>query len=124
MLNEHISIILLVTGIVTAIPIFQFLFPKLTLKLMYKLEIDDQAGMLFARHWGLMAACFGGLLIYASSHEEVRVPIVAAAMLEKAGLVGVIGADWNKPHAAGMRLACVFDAACSILFAAWLLSGR
>jgi hypothetical protein len=122
MLNDHISIILLVTGIVTALPILQFLAPRPVIKLMYKLEIDDPAGLLFARHWGLMAACFGGLLIYASSHEEVRMPIVAAALLEKAGLVGVIGADWNQTHAKGLRLACVFDAICVILYAVWLLS--
>lgn len=124
MLNDHISIILLVTGIVTALPLLQFVAPKLAIKLLYKLEIDDQAGMLFARHWGLMAACFGGLLIYASSHEEVRAPVVAAALLEKAGLVGVLAADWNKPHAKGLRLAGIFDAACTVVFAIWLLSAR
>src|ERR1700709_1724671 len=102
MLNDHISIILMVTGIVTALPILQFLFPALAIKLLYKLEIDDQAGLLFARHWGLMAACFGGLLIFASSHEEVRMPIVAAAMLEKAGLVGGVGAGWNTTDAKGL----------------------
>jgi EamA domain-containing membrane protein RarD len=122
MLNEHISIILLVTGIVTALPILQFFVPKPVIKLMYKVEIDDPAGLLFARHWGLMAACFGGLLIYASSHEEVRAPVVAAALLEKAGLVGAIAAAWNEPHAKGLRLACIFDAACTIVFAVWLLS--
>jgi hypothetical protein len=124
MLNEHISIVLLVTGIVTALPLLQFLFPALALRLLYKLDLRDPAGLLFARHWGLMAACFGGLLIYASAHAEVRAPIVLAAMLEKAGLAGVILADWSRPHARGLRLACVFDAACTVVFGAWLLSSQ
>jgi hypothetical protein len=122
MLNEHISTILLVTGIVTALPLLQFLAPKLVIKLMYKVEIEGPAGLLFARHWGLMAAVFGGLLIYASSHPQVRAPIVAGAMIEKAGLVAAIAAAWTKPYAAGMRLAAIFDAACTVIFAAWLFS--
>jgi hypothetical protein len=122
MLNEHISIVLMVTGVVTALPILQYLFPAAALKLLYKLSIPDPAGLLFAQHWGLMAACFGGLLIYASGHAEVRAPIVVAAMLEKAGLVGVIAAAWNQPHGRGLRLACVFDAACTVIYAVWLFT--
>jgi len=121
-LNEHISIVLLVTGVVTALPLLQYLFPAPALRLLYKLSPPDPAGLLFARHWGLMAACFGGLLIYASSHPEVRAPIVVAAMIEKAGLVGVIAAAWNQPHARGLRLACVFDAACTLVYAFWFLT--
>jgi hypothetical protein len=122
MLNDHISTILIVTGVITALPLLQFIFPATALRLLYKLEVRDPAGLLFARHWGLMAACFGGLLIYGSSHAEVRGPIVLAAMLEKAGLVGVVLADWSRPHARGLRLACFFDAACTLIFAAWLFS--
>jgi hypothetical protein len=122
MLNEHISIVLLVTGVVTALPLLQYFFPAPALRLLYKLEVPDPAGLLFARHWGLMAACFGGLLIYASAHAEVRVPVVLAAMLEKAGLVGLVLAGWSRPHTRGLRLACVFDAACALIFATWLFS--
>jgi hypothetical protein len=122
MLNEHISIILLVTGIITALPILQFVAPQPVIKLMYKTEVEGPAGLLFARHWGLMAAVFGALLIYASSHAQVRGPIVAGAMVEKAGLAVSIFAAWGKPHAAGMRLAGIFDAACTVIFAIWLFS--
>jgi hypothetical protein len=121
MLASHISVVLLVIGVITALPIVQFLFPALGLKLLYKLELRDEAGLFFARHWGLLAACFGGLLVYASSHPQAREPIVLAAMLEKAGLVGTIAADWTKTHTRGMRLAAAFDGACVVVFGAWLL---
>jgi hypothetical protein len=121
MLAPHIRALLLIAGVVTALPILQFLFPAPALRLLYKLELRDEAGLFFARHWGLLAACFGGLLIYASGHEQAREPIVLAAMLEKAGLVGCVAADWNKLHTRGMRLAAAFDSACVVVFGAWLL---
>jgi hypothetical protein len=122
MLDKNFATVLLVTGVITALPVVQFFLPGSVLRLMYKLELREPAGLLFARHWGLMAACFGALLIYAASHPEVRAPIVAAAMVEKAGLALVIFAAWSKPHARGMRLAGAFDAACALIFAAWLSS--
>ncbi|MGE5047646.1 MAG: hypothetical protein ACM3PC_03675 [Deltaproteobacteria bacterium] len=121
MLASHIRALLLIAGVITALPILQFLFPALALRLLYKLDLRDEAGLFFARHWGLLAACFGGLLVFASGHAEAREPIVIAAMLEKAGLVGTIAADWKKLHTRGMRLVAAFDTACVAVFGAWLL---
>ena len=115
-------VILLVTGVVTALPVLQYFFPAKALKLLHHVVPGDPAGVLFARHWGLMAGCFGGLLIYAGIHPEVRAPIVAAATIEKAGLVLLIASAWNEPHARGLRLACIFDAACTVLYAVWLFT--
>lgn len=121
MLAPWFPTILLVTGVVTALPALQFLAPSLALPLLYKLDLRDEAGLFFARHWGLLAAAMGGLLIYASGHPAVRAPIVLAAMLEKAGLVGLISAGWSQPHTRGLRLVFAFDLACTALYAAWLL---
>ena len=121
MLASHISSILLVTGIVTALPIVQFFAPAPALRLLFKLELRDEGGLFFARHWALLAAAMGGLLIYAAGHPEVRAPIVLAAMLEKAGLVGCIAAGWKQPHTRAMRVTFVFDLACAALYGAWLL---
>ena len=121
MLSSSISIILLVTGIVTALPVVQFIAPGPALRLLYQLDLRDEAGLFFARHWGLLAAVMGGLLIYASGHPEVRAPIVLAAMLEKAGLVGCIAAGWKQPHTRGLRLVFAFDLTCTLLYGAWLL---
>lgn len=121
MLASDTSLLLLITGLITMLPILQFLFPALGLRLLYKLELRDAAGLFFARHWGLLAACFGGLLVYASGNAQAREPIVIAAMLEKAGLVGTIAADWRKLHTRGMRLVAAFDGACVLLFALFLL---
>jgi hypothetical protein len=123
MLASVIAPILLVTGIVTALPVLQFIAPGPALRLLYKLELRGETELFFARHWGLLAGAMGGLLIYASGHPAARTPIVVAAMLEKAGLVGLISAGWNQPHTRGMRLVFAFDLTCTLLYGAWLLNG-
>ena len=68
MITSNISTILLITGLVTMLPLLQFLFPAAFLKLLNKIEIKDEAGLFFARHWGMMAFIVGGLLVYAAGH--------------------------------------------------------
>lgn len=114
--------ILYVTGAITAAAGLQYLAPVSALKLLSKLSLQEAAGLFYARHWGLLAAVIGGLLCYAASHPAVREPVLVAAMLEKLGLVALIFAQWRMPHTQGMRLTCVFDATCSILYAMMLVS--
>ena len=121
MLGAHIGTVLAVTGLITGLPIVLFVAPAPGLRLLFKLEIADPAGLFMARHWGLLAFTLGALLVYAAGHPEVRVPVVLAALVEKAGLVALIGSQWSEPHTRGMRLTALFDGACSVVYAAWLL---
>lgn len=119
-LVNHFAVVLYVTGVVTASPILLFLAPSPGLRALFKLEIADEAGRFFARHWGLLCGLIGAALVYAGLHPEVREPIVLAAMVEKAVLVVMIALNWNRPFARGMKLTAFFDGACSLIFAAWL----
>ncbi|MCK6546366.1 hypothetical protein L6R52_11000 [Myxococcota bacterium] len=120
--TEHISTILLVTGLVTAAPILQFFAPTLALKLLYQLEPHaEPAGAFFSRHWGMIVGCFGALLVYSASHPEVRAPLMVAAVVEKIALVGMIVAGWRAPHTKGMRLVVAFDSTCVVLYSLYLL---
>lgn len=116
MLSTYLPWILYVTGAITSAAGLQYLFPELMLKLLSKLEIKDAGGLFYARHWGLLAAMTGGLLIYAGGHAEIRTPILAAAAFEKLGLVALIASQWKQAHTQGMRLTAVFDAGCSALY--------
>jgi hypothetical protein len=118
---QNIEGVLLVTGIVTALPILLFLFPSAGLKHLFKLGIDDPAGRFFARHWGLMAFSVGLLLVFAAHHPELRRPVMLVALIEKAGLVALIIAHWNQPHTRGLRGVVAFDGACVIVYALFLL---
>ena len=120
MISSNISTILLVTGLVTMQPLLQFLFPAAFLKLLNKIEIRDEAGLFFARHWGMMAFVVGGLLVYAAGQPEVRLPIVSAALIEKAALVLVIALNWNKPFGKGFAVALLFDGACCVIYGLYL----
>ena len=119
MLDRHIAKILYITGFVTITPLLQFFAPVMNLQLS-NLSVSDATGMLFAQHWGLMAACFGGLLMYAANRPAVRRPIMLAALVEKLGLVVLIVLGWNAPQLAGLHLAAFFDGACVLIFAAYL----
>jgi hypothetical protein len=119
--TRYIDVILLVTGIVTALPILLFLFPTAGLKHLFKLGIDDATGRFFARHWGLMAFSVALLLIYAARDPELRQPVMLVALIEKAGLVAMIFAHWNQPHTRGLRGVALFDGSCVIVYALYLL---
>lgn len=121
MITNNISTILLFTGLVTMLPLLQFLFPVAFLKLLNKIEIRDEAGLFFARHWGMMAFVVGGLLVYASGHPEARSPILSAALIEKAALVLLIALNWNKPFGKGFAVTLLFDGACCVIYGLYLV---
>jgi hypothetical protein len=117
---EHISIILMVTGVLTGLPILQFFFPVQMLKYLNRLTINDEVGLFYARHWGLLAFCIGALLVYAATHPEIRAPIMLFAALEKWGMVALAVMHWKRPYTQGLRLAALFDLICMLLYGAYL----
>ncbi len=118
---DHISAVLLISGVITAVPIVQFMFPASSLKHLHKMSIDDPSGLFFARHWGLVVFSIAALLVYAAGHAEARAPIMIAALIEKAGLVTMVAMHWNRPYARGLRAAALFDSACVLVYALYLL---
>jgi hypothetical protein len=122
MLAEHFAAVLWVTGAITATPVLQFLAPRQVLARMYRIEITDEAGLFFARHWGLIAASVGGLLMFAAAHPALRPAVVAAALFEKAGIIVAYAIVRHRPFARGLRVAVVFDTVCVAMYAAWLIT--
>jgi hypothetical protein len=120
MLAEHFAAVLWVTGALTTTPLLQFIAPRQVLARLYRIELTDEAGLFLARHWGMLAACVGGLLMFAAAHPEVRPAVVTAALVEKAGIVVAYALVRHRPFARGLRLVVVFDSACVIVYAVWL----
>jgi len=121
MLAAQIGAVLAVTGVITALPVVLFAAPAQRVRQLLKLELADRGALLIARQLGLLAFAMGALLVYAAGHPELRAPVVLAALVEKAGFVVLVAAQWSEPHTRGMRLPAAFDAACSAIYAAWLL---
>ena len=121
MITQHISTILWITGLVTMLPLLQLFFPATFLKIFNQTEIRDDVGMMFARHWGVLVFVLGGMLVYAASHPEIRNPIIAAALIEKAVLVLLIISNLRQPFGKGFIMTALFDGACCVIYALYLV---
>ncbi len=119
MIHKHFTAILYVSGVLTMLPLAQFLAPGEVLRMM-ALQVTEDSGLLLAQHWGLMAFCFGALLVYAARNPQVRRPIVVAAMVEKAGLCALVAVGWNNPSLNGLHGTLIVDGLCVVLYA-WCL---
>jgi hypothetical protein len=107
------------TGVITVLSGLQFVLPVPALRLL-GIDITDPAGMFYARHWALMAACFGALVISASRHASGRGAIVLAAAAEKLGVALLIALAWNDPALKGLHGAAMFDGLSAAAYLAWL----
>ncbi len=122
MIDKHFSKILIVTGIITMAPIVMFFFPWAMLNI-FGLNVGREAGVPFTKHWGLLAFCFGALLVYSAKHVELRRPIVIAAAIEKIGLCVIVAMAWNEPSLQALRPILFVDGIIVLIYGVWLLSG-
>ena len=122
MIDKHFSKILVITGIITMLPIVMFFFPWAMLSL-FGLNVGREAGVPFTKHWGLLDFCFGALLVYSAKHVELRRPIVIAAAIEKIGLCVIIAMAWNEPSLQALRPILFVDGIIVLIYGVWLLSG-
>ena len=122
MIDKHFSKILIVTGIITMMPIVMFFFPWAMLNI-FGLNVGREAGVPFTKHWGLLAFCFGALLVYSAKHVELRRPIVIAAAIEKIGLCVIVAMAWNEPSLQALRPILFVDGIIVVIYGVWLLSG-
>ena len=88
MITTHIHSILLVTGLMTTLVIVMFVAPRRGLRLVFGVERPESGALFVARHWGLLVALVGALLVAAAYEPGVRGPAMAVATIEK--LVGSV----------------------------------
>ena len=122
MIVKHFTKILIVTGIITMLPIVMFFLPWAMLNIV-GLNVGREAGVPFTKHWGLLAFCFGALLVYSASHVELRRPIVVAAAVEKVGLCVIIAMAWNEPTLQALRPILFVEGIIVVVYGIWLLRG-
>jgi hypothetical protein len=113
-MNAHLSAVLWGFGVYTLLALPQFFAPKFFLeRVTFGAQTNDPLTLLLARHWALLAALVGALLIYAADHPEVRAPAMSIAAIEKLALAALIFFSGWKRTAAATRLAVV-DAAMGV----------
>jgi hypothetical protein len=81
--DSSISVICYVTGAITASSFLHFLAPQRALKLLNKIDLDDEGGLFFVRHWGLVVTMLGCLIMWAGYDPAIRVPVLVAATIGK-----------------------------------------
>ena len=120
MIAAHITIVLVVTGLLTMGGAIVFVMPSSMLKLLFGVSAPDEVTRLVARHWGLLVAFIGALLVYAGYLPELRVPVMAVAAVEKLVIAGlVLGSPLRHRRLAVIIVAG--DAAMAILYLTALL---
>ena len=122
MIVKHFTKILVVTGIISMLPIVMFFLPWAMLNIV-GLNVGREAGVPFTKHWGLLAFCFGALLVYSASHVELRRPIVVAAAVEIIGLCVIIAMAWYVPSLQALRPILFVEGTIVLIYGVWLLRG-
>jgi len=89
-ITSNIEVILVVTGLLTAAMIAQFVAPSWTLRHAFGEVPSGVVGIVLARHWGLLLFCVGMLLVYSAFHPTVRQPTMVLASVEKVGFAGCV----------------------------------
>jgi hypothetical protein len=90
LITSNIEVILIVTGVLTATMLVQFVAPSWTLRHTLGEAPPGVGGIVLARHWGLLLFCVGSLLVYSALHPALREPAVVLASVEKAGFVACV----------------------------------
>jgi hypothetical protein len=102
-ITSNIEVILIVTGVLTATMLVQFVAPSWTLRHTFGEVPTGTVSIVLARHWGLLLFSAGMLLVYSAFHPMVRQPAVVAASIEKAGFVAcVFGTSLRQKPIASM----------------------
>jgi len=106
--SAHVGTVLLLVGVYTLLALPQLLAPRLALaRLTFGVQTDDAFTLLLARHWALLAALLGGLLVYAAFHPAVQGPALLLGAVEKLGLSALVFLGRWKRTPAASRLAAV-----------------
>ncbi|MFZ6844452.1 hypothetical protein [Undibacterium sp. RuTC16W] len=123
MIARYIKAILITGGIIMLLVGLQFIAPQQLLHIQ-NLVVSDSAGLLFARHWGLLVACLGGLTVYSAYHPPLRAPVIIAVTIEKICLVGVLLASMDDPALKPMLPVIALDGLFIVLFLLYLSGKR
>jgi choline-glycine betaine transporter len=120
MLASSIEWILIASGIITlGGGIAALLSPVLFLRLGFGVKEATDSALFFVRHWGVLIAVIGALIIYSAGARAIRTPILIAAAAEKFAIVLFVFFGPVKRTDAMTAIATV-DGVFAILYAAYL----
>ena len=113
---NYTSILLITTGLITFLPGILFFFPIPFLNKILKIKVNDDIQLFFIRHWGLLVAVLGALIIFTAFNESILITILIVAVIEKAALVFLVYINRKKDFIRGLIPVALFDSICVILY--------
>jgi hypothetical protein len=91
MLASSIWWILVISGIFTALGgLNAFVVPASFLGTSFGVDRAEPATLFFARHWGILVAVVGALVVWSAYVPALRQPVLIAAAVEKLALVVMV----------------------------------
>ena len=120
MLASSIEWILVASGAITAgAGLAALLFPYLFLRLGFELEGAASSTVFFVRHWGVLLSAVGALIVCSAFVPVVRVPVLAAAAIEKFA-IGFFVFFGPMKRTSVMTAIALGDGAFALIYAAYL----
>jgi hypothetical protein len=122
MITNNISLILYVTGIITASMLLVFISPRLVFEKMLRVKVSyGDLPELLERHWGMAIFITGLLLIWSGCDPAIRKPVLTCVALNKAVFVGTLLLNYKKEYVRNLALMIAFDAVCVIVYVIYLM---
>jgi hypothetical protein len=84
---------LIVTGLLTAVAGVGLFAPRPFAAILLGMVRYDSTTTLLVRHWSLLLALVGGLLVFAGYRSEAQVPVMVVATIEKLTLATLVFAS-------------------------------
>ncbi|MGA8535534.1 MAG: hypothetical protein WB615_15610 [Candidatus Tumulicola sp.] len=109
------SAILVVTGVLTAGAGIGAILPRQIFKLLFGAVDPDAPMILVVRHWALLVALVGCLLVYAGYHPVARVPVMVVGIVEKFAIAALVLASPFRKRPA-VALVAAADAVMAALY--------
>ena len=116
MISAHIDVLLGIFGVLAMAMIIVTLAPRFALERLLRIEVRDEAGRFFARHWGAMAFACGALLVWAARDAALREPVMIVVGLEKLVLIALVFGQRQRPMFRALLPAALCDAVAVTVF--------
>lgn len=123
MTSDSLGTILIVTGSLTALAGAGYFFPRPLLAMVLGLETNDAATLVMGRHWSLLIALVGALLIYSGYHSEIRAPAMVVAIVEKLAIGILVFGSPLRTRSVTVRVALA-DATMALIYIVYLWQAR
>jgi hypothetical protein len=119
-LASSLGLILVASGVITAgAGLAALLSPHLFLRLGFGVESPHNSTVFLVRHWGVLIAVVGALIVYSAGDAAVRTPVLIAAAVEKIALGLLLFRGSVKPTSI-IKAAAIGDCLLAILYVACL----